>query len=187
VARTNALLVNRKTSFDFLMDYDQPFYQDFGRLLLFPMSVIFGSGRSERTSNVTRENISHYMRRGAPTGDRFVSFRESGQLFWCYYLQNRYLRVLRIHSACETSSIRVKFYFELFILTRLQSRATNKAISYRSLISEARVRSCGFHVVFGFKLVGWMIRSGCDEVERIDDCVILESHKSVWTVLNLTF
>jgi hypothetical protein len=66
--------------FDFLMDYDQTLYQDFGRLLLFPMSVIFGSGRPERTSNVTRESISHYMRRGAPTGDHFVSLTESGQL-----------------------------------------------------------------------------------------------------------
>jgi len=65
--------------FDFLMDSDQPLYQDFGRLLLFPMSVIFGSGRYERTSNVTIENISHYMRRGAPAGDHFVSIRESGK------------------------------------------------------------------------------------------------------------
>jgi hypothetical protein len=66
--------------FDFLMDSDQPLYQDFVRLLLFPMSVIAGSGRYEITSNVTRENISHYMRRGDPAGDHLVSLRESGEI-----------------------------------------------------------------------------------------------------------
>lgn len=105
--------------FDFLMDSDQPLFQDFGRLLLFPMSVIFGSGRYERTSNVTRENISHYMRRGAPAGDHFVSLRESGKLFRGYYRPNRYLLVLRMFSSCKNTSIPVKFYCECFIFTRL--------------------------------------------------------------------
>jgi len=105
--------------FDFLMDSDQPLYQDFGRLLLFPKSVIFGSGRYERRSNVTRENISHYMRRGAPAGDHFVSLRESRKLLRGYYRPNRYLRVLRMHSSCESTSIPVKFYSEPIIFTRL--------------------------------------------------------------------
>jgi len=101
------------------MGSDQPLYQDFCRLLLFPMSVIFGSGRYERKSNVTRENISHYMRRGAPAGDHFVSLRESGKLLRDYYRPNRYLRVLRKRGSCESTSTTVKLYCERFIFARL--------------------------------------------------------------------
>ena len=40
-------------------------------------------------------------------------------------------------------------------------------------------------MVFGFKWDEWMIRSVCVEVERIGECVILESHKLLLVVLNL--
>jgi len=124
------------------MDSDQPLYQDFGRLLLFPMSVIFGSGRYERTSNVTRENISHYMRRGAPAGDHFVSLRErAGNCCEVIIVQTDTCRFLECTFHVKVLQSMLNSTVNCSYSLGFHSCAVAKAISYRSLTSEAQVRS----------------------------------------------